>query len=110
MGGGGAAHENPVLDPFWGLMRGFVSTYIYPLGLQINGLEAKKLCYKDLVNSLAFHHCNGTVQIPVPKYKSEIQAIEVVSSYILHGVSAHLSLYYTHMHSFVFLASLYMFI
>lgn len=46
--------------------------------LQINGLKVKKVLYEDLINSLAFHHCNGTVQIPVPKYKSETQAIEMV--------------------------------
>ena len=46
---------------------------------QIYGLKAKKLRYEDLVSSLAFQHCNGIVQIPVPKYKKSTQTIEVVS-------------------------------
>lgn len=45
---------------------------------QIHGIRAKKLRYEDLVSSLAFQHCNGTVTIPAPKYKKSTQTIEVV--------------------------------
>lgn len=48
------------------------------LTIQIYGMRSKKLRYEDLVSSLAFQHCKGIVQIPVPKYKSKTQTIEMV--------------------------------
>lgn len=55
-----------------------------PPSLQIRGIRAKKLRYEDLVSSLAFLHCNGIVQTPVPKYRSETQTIEMVT-YVKSG-------------------------
>ncbi len=58
-------------------MLGFIVVVV--VLIQMNGLKAKKLLYTDLVYSLAFHHCNGTMQIPVPRLKHEIKAVEMVN-------------------------------
>lgn len=49
--------------------------------LEVHGLRAKKLTFENLVESLAFKHCNGMVQLPLlPKHK-RTGKVEMVSTY-----------------------------
>jgi len=48
-----------------------------------HGLKCSKLMFEDLVGSLAFKHCNGTIQIPRPPKHMRGDKVEVVSSLIL---------------------------
>ncbi len=49
------------------------------------GLKAKKLLFDNLVQSLAFKHCNGMVQIPLPPKHKRTGKVEMVSALsVLH--------------------------
>ncbi len=48
--------------------------------LEVYGLKAKKLMFDHLVQSLAFKHCNGIVQIPLPPKHKRTGKVEMVSA------------------------------
>ena len=47
--------------------------------LEVHGVKASKLMFRDLVGSLAFRHCNGRVQMPRPS-KLSTGSVEMVSA------------------------------
>ena len=47
-----------------------------------HGLRGKKLMFEDLVRSLAFRHCNGIVQIPLPPKHKRTEKIEMLSNQV----------------------------
>ena len=46
--------------------------------LVAHGLKENKLMFEDLVRSLAFKHCNGIVQIPLPPKHKRTEKVEMV--------------------------------
>ncbi len=47
--------------------------------LEVYGLKAKKLTFDNLVESLAFKHCNGMVQLPLPPKHKRTGKVELAS-------------------------------